>query len=115
MAHEASITEALVKMVAETASQRKAIQVKEVNLVVGELTGYMADSLRFYYDIYAQELPCKGARLNVEYVKPTMVCDACKLEFERQRFSFDCPQCGKPARPGNRGEEFFIRDLVIES
>ena len=115
MAHEASITEALVKMVEAAATERQAIQVKEVNLVVGELTGYMADSLRFYYDIFAREKPCKGAKLTVEYVKPTMICDSCQHEFERQRFSFDCPKCGLAARPGNRGEEFYIRDLVIET
>ncbi len=115
MAHEASITEALVKMVAEEAKKRHAQQVIEVNLVVGELTGFMADSLRFYYDIFAVESPCKGAKLNIEYIKPTMFCIPCNHEFERKRFSFECPLCGQAAKPGNHGEEFYIRDLMIET
>lgn len=113
--HEASVTEALVKMALGEADTRKAKKVTAINLVVGETTGYMKESLEFYFRIFTKGTLLAGAALNVTYVKPKIKCPKCGLLFERARFSFDCPNCGTPGTMTKIGSEFYIDTMDIET
>ena len=112
--HEASVTEALVKLVLESAAKEGAKKVSAINLVVGETTGYMKESLDFYFRIFSKGSILEGAALNVDYVKAKIKCPACGLLFERKRFSFDCPQCGAQGVMTSFGNEFYIDTIDIE-
>jgi hydrogenase nickel incorporation protein HypA/HybF len=112
--HEASVTEALIKIALEEAARRKATRVTAINLVVGETTGYMAESLEFYFRSLSKGTALEGAALNVKYVKPLIKCPSCGKLFERKRFSFDCPDCGVPGTMTSVGNEFFIDTMEIE-
>jgi hydrogenase nickel incorporation protein HypA/HybF len=105
----------LIKTVQEEALSRGVKRVLSVDLVVGETTGYMKDSLDFYFELMARPTLAKGAVLRARYVKPTLRCEACGKEFERQRFSFDCPACGGLARPTQKGTEFYIESMEVEN
>ena len=93
--HEASAAEALVKMVSAEAKARNAARVSRILLVVGETTGYMRESLEFYFAASAKGGSPKAPLLDIRYVKPLLRCPSCGLEFERKRFTFDCPVCGE--------------------
>jgi len=112
--HEASVTEALVKLALEEAGKQGARKVTAINLVVGEATGYMKESLDFYFGIFAKGSILEGAALNVDYVKAKIECPACGLLFERKRFSFDCPRCGAQGVMTSFGNEFYIDTMDIE-
>jgi len=117
--HEASASEAIVKMLAEEARIRGAeagryMRVSRISLVVGEATGYMRESLEFYVAASAKGTAVQGALLDIRYVKPLLRCPACGLEFERRRFAFDCPACGAQGRMTKAGSEFFIDSIEIE-
>lgn len=112
--HEASVTEALVKLALEAAAKEGAKKVTALNLVVGEATGYMRESLEFYFGIFAKGSILEGAALNMSYVKPKLKCPACGLVFERQRFSFECPACGAQGLMTGFGNEFYIDTMDIE-
>ena len=97
--HEASASEAIAKMVSEEARVRgladgRSYRVTKISLVVGEATGYMRESLEFYIAASAQGTPAEGAILELRYVKPKLRCPSCGLEYERRRFTFECPTCG---------------------
>jgi hydrogenase nickel incorporation protein HypA/HybF len=111
--HEASVTEAFVKIAVEEAERSKATSVESINLVVGEMTGYMAESLEFYFRTFAKNTIVEGAKLNVKYIKPKIRCPACGLLFERKQFTFDCPNCGVPGEMTKTGNEFFIETMNI--
>lgn len=112
--HEASVTEALVKLAGDEAKARGAIKVNAINLVVGETTGYMAESLEFYFRNLSKGTMLEGAKLNVTYVKPKIRCPSCGLLFERKMFSFDCPDCGAQGVMTSVGNEFYIDTMDIE-
>ncbi len=111
--HEASVTEALVKIAVEEAVKSKAVKVESLSLVVGETTGYMAESLEFYFKSFAKDTILEGAVLHIEYVKPRLRCASCDSLFERKQFSFDCPKCGMPGEMTSVGSEFYIDTMNI--
>lgn len=113
--HEASAAEALVKMVSAEAAVRKAARVSRIRLVVGEATGYMRESLEFYVAASARGSLAEGAVLEIRYVKPLVRCPSCGLDFERRRFSFECPDCGSQGVMTKAGSEFYIDSMEIEA
>ena len=118
--HEASAAEALVKMVSGVLEERRAAResgpcarVTKISLVVGEATGYMRESLEFYVAASAKGSPAEGAVLDITYVKPLLRCPSCGLEFERRRFTFECPDCGTQGLMTKAGSEFYIDSIEI--
>ena len=112
--HECSVVEQLIKISCGKAEEFHAGKVKKINLVVGELTGYMEESLVFYFNLLSKNTPVEGAVLSVTYVKPKLHCSACGKLFERQKFSFDCPDCGVPGEMTKSGSEFYIDTMEVE-
>lgn len=118
--HEASASEAIVKMVAEEARSRSgpgggSMRVSRISLVVGEATGYMRESLEFYVAASARGTAAEGAALDIRYVKPRMRCPSCGREYERVRFSFACPSCGAQGLMTKTGSEFYIDSIEVEA
>lgn len=112
--HEASVTEALIKLALEEAQKNGASRVTSISLVVGETTGYMAESLEFYFRSFSKGTTLEGAELKLTYVKPKIRCPSCGKLFERKQFSFDCPDCGTPGTMTSVGNEFYIDSIEIE-
>jgi hydrogenase nickel incorporation protein HypA/HybF len=117
--HEASAAESIVRMAeAEAESHSKqwsrGLRVTRIRLVVGETTGYMRESLEFYVGVFARGTCVEGAALDIDYVKPRLKCPACGLEYERRRFSFDCPACGSQGVMTGAGREFYIDSIEVD-
>jgi hydrogenase nickel incorporation protein HypA/HybF len=117
--HEASAAEAIVKMVAEEALSKgraagRIFRVTRINLVVGETTGYMRESMEFYVAASAKGTSVEGAALELRYVKPRLRCPSCGLEYERARFSFECPSCGAQGIMTKSGSEFYVDSIEID-
>ena len=110
--HEASVVEALVRMVTG-AVEDPGKRISRIRLVVGEATGYMEASLKFYLGVLGKGTSAEGAELEISYVTPLLKCPACGREFERRRFSFDCPSCGSQGTLTKTGSEFFVDSIEI--
>jgi hydrogenase nickel incorporation protein HypA/HybF len=117
--HEASAAEAIVGLARAEAESRSAAEgrrfrVTRIWLVVGESTGYMRESLEFYVAASARGGCVEGAALDIRYVKPRLKCPSCGLEFERARFSFDCPECGAQGIMTGAGREFYVDSIEVD-
>ena len=113
--HEASVVEALVGMLSKEAALRGGGRITKIRLVVGEATGYMAQSLEFYLGLLGKGTALDGAGLELRYVKPLLRCRVCGHEFERRRFTFECPRCGGAGRLTETGREFFVESIDLEA
>jgi hydrogenase nickel incorporation protein HypA/HybF len=116
--HEASAAEAIVKLVSAEAEARALPdgsfpRVERIALVVGTAGGYMKESLEFYVGVLAEGTPAEGAALDIRYVKPLLRCPSCGTEFERRRFSFECPSCGGQGIPTKVGSEFYVDSIEL--
>ena len=113
--HESSVTEALLKLVLEKAAAIGAEKVNRIYLVVGDLTGYVGDSIQFYFDRYSKGTAAEGAEVAVRRIEPRMRCTTCGKLFARVRFSFSCPFCGGAGKVTKIGTEFYIESIEVET
>ncbi|MCX7027300.1 MAG: hydrogenase maturation nickel metallochaperone HypA [Spirochaetes bacterium] len=113
--HEASVTEALLRLVLDKAASLGAQKIIKVFLVVGDLAGYVGESLQFYFDRYSKGTVAEGAQIAITRVEPRMRCTSCGELFARARFSFSCPSCGGEGEATKIGTEFYIASIEIES
>jgi hydrogenase nickel incorporation protein HypA/HybF len=112
--HESSVVEALLGLVLAKAKEAGAARVLAIDLVVGEATGYVDESLRFYLERYAAGTVAEGAELRTKRIAPLLRCGGCGKEFARERFSFTCPSCGAEGLPTGVGNEFYVDSMEIE-
>lgn len=111
--HEYPITKRIIEVSEEFAKKNNVDQVKQINLVVGDYSGYVASSIELYFDLIAEDSICKGAALHIERVKPKLKCTSCGQLFERRPFEFTCPLCEGEGEPTDIGQEFYIKSIEV--
>jgi hydrogenase nickel incorporation protein HypA/HybF len=112
--HESSVVEQLIRIAKQQVNERNAKKVYKISLVVGEGTGYMEESLKYYFNIMSRGSELEGAELAVRYIKTQLFCENCGEHFERKLFSFECPKCGKTGKFTKIGQEFYIDSMEVE-
>ena len=111
--HEYPITKRIIEIAQEFALKNNAKEVKQINLVVGDYSGYVASSIDLYFSIIAEESICKNATLNIERIIPKLKCNNCGKLFVRKPFSFECPDCQGQGSPTDIGQEFYIKSIEV--
>ena len=111
--HEYSITQQIIKIVDNHVSQENAVKVNKINLVVGEYSGYVAESIMLYFSMLAQGTSCEQAELSIETVKTKLRCEGCSELFDRLPFTFECPLCHGQGEPTEIGKEFYVKSIEI--
>lgn len=85
-------------------------QVEKVNLKVGKLSAIVPDSLRFCFEVAAQDTPLAGAELVINEIPVKARCNDCRHEWTVNEAVFSCPDC-----QGGSIELLSGRELDIES
>jgi hydrogenase nickel incorporation protein HypA/HybF len=77
--HELAITEGVVATVIERLPE--APRVTCVRLEIGALSGVVADSVRFCFDMVTEGTPLEGAALEIMQPPGRCLCRSCGAEF----------------------------------
>ncbi|MGE5134605.1 MAG: hydrogenase maturation nickel metallochaperone HypA [Gemmatimonadota bacterium] len=77
--HELAITESIVAAVTGRLPDAK---ISCVRLEIGPLTGVVADSVRFCFDLVTEGTNLEGAQLEISEPPARCHCGACGAEFE---------------------------------
>ena len=115
--HEYPLTKQIIQIAEEHAKEQKAKRVTQINLVVGEYSGIVADCVQLYFDLIAEGTLCEGAELQIEKVTPLLKCTKCGHRFERKPFSFQCTAegCDGEGEPTEVGREFYVKSIEVEA
>jgi len=112
--HEASITESLLSLALEKASEAKAGKITRINLVVGELAGVVSECVQFYFDAISKNTLADGAVLSFE-TKPTRIrCRKCEKEFTPVNHDWSCPDCHEIGVEIVSGRECYMESIEVE-
>ena len=111
--HESSVTESILKIATQTAIENNAKKIIFINIAVGELTGFIGESIQFYFDRYSKDTIAEGAKLNIRYIKPEFECMNCGRMFPKND-EIKCPYCSGEGRSTKIGQEFFVENIEIE-
>jgi hydrogenase nickel incorporation protein HypA/HybF len=112
--HELAVTESILDIAQTHAVQAQATKVTQINLVIGELSSIVDDSVQFYWDIISHDTICTGAKLNFQRVPARLACLNCGHEYMLENGLRECPQCSSFKLKIIAGEEFFVDSIEIE-
>lgn len=112
--HEYPITQQIIKIAEKHCRESGGSKVLKVNLVIGDYSGYVGESVQMYFDIISQGTVCEGAVVEIEHIEPKLKCPECGSLFKKRPLTFDCPECGGQGEPTDIGKEFYIESIEIE-
>ena len=112
--HELSITEHLLEITLAQARQANAQRVVRINLVIGDLTCFVGESIQFYFDMLSEGTPAEKASLSISRVPARARCKACQNEFTPEAMDWLCPKCGGLIEEVISGREFYVESIEVE-
>lgn len=113
--HELPVTESVLRIVLDHAQRAGAQRVVRVNLVLGELSSIIGDSVQFYWDLISEGTPAEGAELRFRRVPAELRCLACGVTFPlHQQEDWLCPACGSAQVRVATGDQFLVESIEVE-
>jgi len=112
--HELSVTTSVLDIAVEHAKRASAQRILKINLVIGDLAGFVDDSVQFYFDMLSADTLAAGAELVIQHIPPRVRCRACGFEFEPKDLNWACPQCLAIGGDVLSGQEFQVESIEVE-
>lgn len=112
--HELPVTQSLLKLAVEHAEAAKATRVTDIYIEIGQLSSYVDESIRFYWDIIGKDTIAEGARLHFNRILMKLECLDCRTCFEPDGASFECPKCKSDHVEVISGDVFQLVGLEVE-
>jgi hydrogenase nickel incorporation protein HypA/HybF len=107
--HELAITEGVVEAVSERLPDAR---IRCVHLEIGAMSGVVADSVRFCFDLVTDGTNLQGARLEISEPPARCKCRDCGAEFEPDGPIPLCP-CGSANAAILAGSELRITSVEV--
>ena len=110
--HEMAVTQSVLEIAIRHAAG--AIRITRLNLVIGELSGVIGESVQFYWDILAKGTIAEGSSLHFDRIKTRFRCHDCNREYEPTSRAFECPGCGSRQVTIVAGREFRLESIEVD-
>jgi hydrogenase nickel incorporation protein HypA/HybF len=112
--HELSVTQSLLEIALRHAERAGARHITRLNLVIGELSSIVDDSVQFYWDIVSRDTIAAGAELHFERVPGILRCLGCDHTFPLNDREYTCPICGGTQVVAAGGDDFRLESIEID-
>ncbi len=112
--HEQSIVDNLLAIALDSAKKANATKIHKINVVVGELSGAVDESMIFYFSFLRQNTIAAEAELVFTHKPAVLHCRKCELDFTPEKMDFRCPKCKEPQVEIVGGRELYIESLEAE-
>jgi hydrogenase nickel incorporation protein HypA/HybF len=112
--HELPITEGLLNLALKHAEEAGATRITQLNLVIGQLSSVVDDSLQFYWDIVSKDTIAEGAKLEFQRVPAVLRCWNCNAEFTLDGYDYLCPRCGSAQVKIISGDDFRLESIEVD-
>jgi hydrogenase nickel incorporation protein HypA/HybF len=113
--HELPVTQAILDTALNAAQQAGARRILAIDLVVGELSGIVDDSVQFYFDILSQGTLAQGAMLRFQRQPAQARCLDCGHSYPAAPpLAPFCPACGGARVQVSGGRQFFLESIEID-
>lgn len=112
--HELAITQSMLDLVLEQAKGARAKKVEKIYLIIGEMSGYVEESVQFYFDFFSKGTIAEGAALSFTMVPATARCRSCGKIFKIKEFEWVCPDCSQSSLEITAGNELRVESIEVE-
>lgn len=96
------------------AAQNHAQKVREIRLLVGQMTGVEPEALRFCFSSVAQGTIAAEAELRITGVPLVAECQDCGRKFDVAGYRFLCSACGSAKVTVLSGRELRVEYLEVD-
>ena len=112
--HEMAIAEGILDIALDYAKQNNAEKIREVGLLLGEMSGVETDSLEFCFESLVRGTIAEGALLKLRRVPLMGRCRKCGRETHIEHYNFICPACRECALDILSGRELQVEYLEVD-
>jgi len=112
--HEQSIVDSLLELALENAQKGKAVKIRKINVVIGELSGAVDESMEFYFNFLRQGTIAEEAVLVFTHKPAQLQCRQCQTAFTPEKQGYQCPKCHSTAVDIVGGRELYLESLEVE-
>lgn len=113
--HELSITQHILDTALTTAREHGATRVAAIDVLVGELSGIVDESVGFYFTILSRDTPAAGAILRFHHEPAELACRTCNSRAAAvPPLPATCPACGSCDLLLQGGRSLSIQSIDID-
>ena len=112
--HELSVTQEMINIALDKAKEVGAKKVNRINLVIGEMSGIIDDSVQFYFDFLSEGTIAYKAELTFRRVHIEVKCRNCGHTYSPNSTPWDCPECSQWNAEVVAGREFYIENMEVD-
>ena len=112
--HELAVTQSILKIALQHADKANAKRVTDLNIVMGELSKMVDDSIQFYWEIIAKDTIAEQAKLHFRRVPAELQCMTCFEKYHPTDKELVCPKCGGVGAKVIAGEEFALESIDVD-
>lgn len=111
--HELAITESILSIALDHAQKANATKVTDINLIIGNLSSIIDDSVSFYWEIISKDTICSEANLHFSRIPGRIKCLDCGNEYEIVKEFTPCTVCSSANVTIITGKEFRVDSIEI--
>jgi hydrogenase nickel incorporation protein HypA/HybF len=112
--HELSVSENILDIALRHAERVNAIKIKDLYLVIGDLSSIIDDSVQFYWDIITKNTIAEESTLHFKRIQIVLECKNCKQDYQPNGKDLLCPSCGGSQINIISGNEFYLESINVE-
>jgi hydrogenase nickel incorporation protein HypA/HybF len=112
--HELSITQGILNIALEKATEAQASRITAINLVIGDMANIIDECVQFYFNFLSKDTIANYARLIFKHIPMEVRCRNCNHSFRPKNTVWSCPQCKKWDAEIIAGHELLIDSIEVE-
>jgi hydrogenase nickel incorporation protein HypA/HybF len=114
--HELAVTQGILDVALQAANNAGSRRIAAINLVVGNLSSIVDDSVQFYFEILGKGTIAEGAILHFEREIARATCADCGQVFELDQLPLlpACPACGSARLAVTGGKSFYVDSIEVD-
>jgi len=113
--HELAIARQLLDLTLQHAEKSRAIRVHEINVVIGQLSSFIDESIQFYWDMLSAGTLAEGAVLTFTHIPMELSCTECHYCYSPRELAQCCPRCKAPHLKVTGGDQCYLESIQIDS